>query len=179
MESNANSAILKNGLILGLIGIIITMLAYVIDITILTNIFFGLGMMVVSIILLVVMGSKYRDSELEGFIDFGPAFKFVFFASVISMVLSGIFQILLYTVIDPELPELLIEGTLQNTEELLESFGTPAEDIDKAMAETEKSLEGQFTIGGIVSNSYVYLILGAIYGLIAGAIIRKTKPEFE
>ncbi|MEO9806319.1 MAG: DUF4199 domain-containing protein [Reichenbachiella sp.] len=179
MESNSSSAPIKSGLILGLIGIIIMMLVYVIDISLLTNLFFGLSMMVVSVVLLVIFGKKYRDNELEGYLEFGPAFKFVFIASLVSMILSGVFQILLYTVIDPELPEILIEGTLQNTEELLESFGTPAEDIDKALEETEKSMEGQFTVKGILSGSYIWLILSVVYALIAGAIIKKSRPEFE
>lgn len=179
MESNASSSAIKNGLILGLIGIIITMLAYVIDLNLLTSMWFGLVMLVLAIVVLAVFGNKYRDEQLEGFISFGDAFKYIFIAALISMIVSGVFQILLYNVIDPELPEIITEQALKSTEEFMEKLGTPAEDIDEAMKKAENDLDGKFTTTGILSGSWVWLIISAIYALIVGAIIKKKRPEFE
>lgn len=179
MDSNTSSSAIKNGLILGLIGVIVTMLAYVIDLNLLTSMWFGLSMFALAIILLVVFGKKYRNEHMEGFMSFGEAFKYIFIAAIISMIVSGFFQILLYNVIDPELPEIITEQALKSTEEFMIKLGTPEEAIDEAMKKAEEDLDGKFTTTGILSGSWVWIIISAIYALIAGAIIKKKRPEFE
>ena len=110
---------------------------------------------------------------------FGEGFRFTFIAGICSAILTGVFTIVLYNYIDPELPEIITEQTLKATEEMLENFDTPSEDTDKAMADMETKMANGFTVGGILSNSWVWLFSGAFYGLIVGLIIKKSKPEFE
>lgn len=180
MDSNSSSmAAIKGGLIIGLISIIITMLMYVIDASLMVDWKFSLGLFIISIFLYVFIGKKYRNEYTEGFIKFGEAFKFIFIAAICSSILSGFFMILLYNFIDPELPEIITEKVLQNTESMMETFGTPEEAMDEAMEQVEKDMAGKFSISGILSGSWAWLVSAAIYALIAGAIIKKTKPEFD
>lgn len=180
MDSNSSSiAAIKGGLIIGLISIIITMLTYVVDVSLMVDWKFSLGLFAVSIFLFVFIGKKYRNEYMEGFIKFGEAFRFIFIAAICSSILSGFFMILLYNFIDPELPEIITEKVLQNTEAMMETFGTPTEAMDEAMEQVEKDLEGKFSVGGILAGSWAWLIAAAFYALIAGAIIKKSKPEFD
>lgn len=179
MESNSSTAAIKGGLIVGLIGIIMSMLVYVIDVTLMVDWKFSLVSFGISIFLYVYIGKKFRDEHMEGFMKFGEAFKFTFIAGIIGSILAGAFSILLFNIIDPELPEIITEQVLENTESMLESFGTPAEDMDEALEQVEKDMAGQFSVGGILKGSWAWLLAAAFYALIAGAIIKKSRPEFE
>lgn len=179
MESNASTEAIKGGLIVGLISIILTMVAYTIDAGLLVDWKFSLGSFALSIFLYSYIGKKYRDDHLEGFISFGDAFKFIFIAGIIGAILSGFFSILLFNVIDPELPEILLEQVMKNTESMMESFGAPSGEIDQALEKLETDMASQFSAGGILKGSWAWLLGAALIGLICGAIIKKKRPEFE
>jgi hypothetical protein len=89
------------------------------------------------------------------------------------------FMILLYEVVDPELPKIITNKALENTEAMMESFGAPADKIDEALDQMESDMAGKFTAGGILSGSWVYILTSSIFGAIGGAILKKKKPEFE
>lgn len=179
MESNASTEAIKGGLIVGLISIILSMIVYTIDVSLMVDWKFSLGSFALSIFLYSYIGKKYRDDHLEGFISFGDAFKFLFIAGIIGAILNGFFSILLFNFIDPELPEILTEQVLKNTESMMETFGAPAEEMDKALEKVEQDMAGQFSVGGILKGSWAWLLGAAIIGLICGAIIKKKRPEFE
>ena len=140
----------------------------------------GLSVLIVSFVILVFTGKKFRDETYEGgFMTFGESFKFSFSAFFISSIISMFFMILLYEVVDPELPKIITDQALENTEAMMENFGAPAEKIDETLAQVELDMAGKFTIGGILSGSWIYIITSAIFGAIGAAIIKKKKPEFE
>ncbi|MDW3211879.1 MAG: DUF4199 domain-containing protein [Reichenbachiella sp.] len=179
MESNASTEAIKGGLIVGLISIIISMIIYVVDVAIMVSLTFAFLSFALSIFLYSYLGKKYRNEHLEGFISFGDAFKFIFIAGLIGAILNGVFSIALFNFIDPELPEILTEQVIQDTESRLESFGVPSEDMDEALEKVEKDMAGQFSVGGILKGSWAWALGAAIIGLICGAIIKKKRPEFE
>ncbi|WP_420582200.1 DUF4199 domain-containing protein [Reichenbachiella sp.] len=179
MESNATTEAIKGGLIVGLISIILSMIIYAIDASIMVDLKFTLFSFALSIFLYSYIGKKYREDHLEGFISFGDAFKFLFIAGLIGAILNGAFSILLFNVIDPELPEILTDQVLKNTESLMETLGVPAEEMDEALEKTEKDMADQFSVGGILRGSWAWALGAAIIGLICGAIVKKKRPEFE
>lgn len=179
MESNAKNAAIKSGLIVGLVGVIISMLLYVMDATLMVDWKIQILSFVISLFLFVYFGKKYRNEEQEGFMPFGDAFKFNFVAGIVYSIVVGVFSILLFNVIDTELSEVITEQTLETTESMLETFGTPQSDIDKALEDVEKDLEGKFSTVELLKGSWAWLLSAAVYGLIAGAIIQKSRPEFE
>ncbi len=179
MESNSSTEAIKGGLIVGLINIILTMVVYTVDIGLMVDWKFSLGSFALSIFLYSYIGKKFRDDHLEGFISFGDAFKFIFIAGIIGAILNGAFSIVLFNLIDPELPEILTEQVMKNTESLMESFGAPSEEMDKALEDLEKDMAGKFTVGGILQGSWAWLLGAGLIGLICGAIIKKKRPEFE
>lgn len=184
MEESTNknmlSEAMKTGVILAALSIIITLLIYIIDVTILADWKLGIGILIVAFVIVVRLGKKFRDEELEGgFMEFGEAFKYGFVAFFISSIISMLFTILLYEVVDPELPKIITDQAMENTEAMLENFGTPSETIDETLEQMESDMEGKFTAMGILSGSWIYILTSAFFALIAGAIIKKKKPEFE
>ena len=87
-----------------------------------------------------------------------------------------VFNILLYTVIDPSLPETMKELTVEATVGMLESFGTPQEAIDASIVEIEKSVMESTTPAGILKSAPWGVIIIFIFALIASIFIKKNEP---
>jgi len=184
MEESTNKNLLgeamKTGVILASVSIILTLLVYIVDANMLADWKLGIGTLIIAFVIVVYFGKKYREEELEGgFMTFGESFKYGFSAFFISGLISMVFTIILYEVIDPDLPKIITDKALQNTEAMMENFGAPSEKIDETIEQMEKDMEGKFTAIGILSGSWIYILSSAFLGSIAGAIIKKKKPEFE
>lgn len=171
---------IKTGVILAAISIIITLLVYIVDANLLADWKLSIGVLVTSFVIVIYFGKKFREETYEGgFMSFGESFKYCFSAFFISSIVSMFFMILLYEVVDPELPKIITNKALENTEAMMESFGAPADKIDETLEQVEADMEGKFTAGGILSGSWVYILTSTFFGAIGGAILKKKKPEFE
>lgn len=182
METNETpfQAAVKPGLIIGLISLVVYFLAYFIDSALLASSWFGLVSLVISFALVIFFGRQYR-TELGGFMSFGTAFNFSFIVIVISGFIGLIGQILLFQVIDPALPGVLVETAIKNTMETMEKFGASPDAMDPSMMdEMKESMESSFTVMGQIKSFGVILIGSAILALILGAILKKkdTSAEF-
>jgi len=102
--------------------------------------------------------------------------KHGFLVFAISGLLATIFTLLLYTVIDPELPAKLTEATLEKTAEMMEGFGAPQDAIDKAMDDARERSESQYSVTGSFTGYGFMLIMSAIFSLITGLVVRKNEP---
>lgn len=177
--SEKNISAIKTGAILGIIGIILTQIVYIVDVSMLADWKLSIGSLVIGVVVLVILGKKYRNEHMEGFMSFGQAYGYSFLALITSGLISLFFLMLLYNVIDPEVPEIIVDKALENTESFMRKLGTPDEAIDEAMEQMEKDMPESFTIAGQLKNSWGLLIYAGIFALIGGAIIKKSRPEFE
>jgi hypothetical protein len=169
-----NNAV-KNGLILGGISVVLTLVIYAINYAILVQMKMMLLSILVSVGYAVYAGINYRK-EIGGFISFGKAYQHGFIMFAASGVVSVLFSFLLYFVIDPELPGKLTEASLANTEEMMRGFGMPEDQMDEAMEAARESTQNQFSPAKI-ALTYVFLVVaGAIFALISGAIVKKNQP---
>ncbi len=181
MEENTNKPALvnnaiKNGVILGVISILITLVIYVVNYAALVQVKVALLLFAISIGFAIYAGINYRK-EIGGFIPFGKAFQHGFIIFAISGLISTIFTILLYHVIDPELPSKLVEASFTNTEEMLSGFGMDPDQVEAAMEKARESNTGdQFTPAKQALGFFIGLIFAAIFALITGAIVKKNEP---
>jgi len=130
------------------------------------------------IIAFLVWAGRSAKTANGGFINLKNAFISIFTAGVIMSVISVIFNILLYNVIDPELGERLVEQILIKTETMMEGFGVPDSEIDKAIADMEEDLPGQFSFLGQLKSLLQALVFQAILSIVIAAIIKKNPPVF-
>lgn len=166
---------IKSGLIIGLISIVLSILVYVIDPLIFAKWWFGISLFILSLILVVVFGRKYRTS-IGGFMGFGPAFIHGFVTFIAAGLIGTIFNILLHTVIDPDLRIVITEAALDNTAAMMESFGAPSDQIDEAMLKTEESMVEQFSLTGMLMSFVWSILVYAVLSLITGLIVKKNEP---
>jgi len=175
MEKNSlfNHA-LKFGFIIGIVNIIIGVLAYMVGEALMVKWWFGLLIIVINIGLVVYSGNQYRSS-VGGFMNFKTAFSVTFLTLLFAGILGTIFNILLYHVIDPELPARLTKAAIEQTEQMMTNMGAPADRIDEQMAAVEGRLENQFTLMGQIKGFGIGLIIYVILSLILGAILKKSE----
>ena len=111
--------------------------------------------------------------------SFGKAWVYSMQVFIAAGLLSTIFNLLLYNVIDPELPEMLADQSVENAESMMRNFGMPEDQMDEALEKTRSDTLDRFTVSGSVMGFLWGLIIYAILSLITGAIIKKKEPELE
>ena len=166
---------LKSGVILGVVGILISLTAYIIDPLLMIKWWFSLSSLVLFIGLVSYFGIQYREM-LGGFVSF----KIAYIYSILTFVLAGLigtaFSILLFQVIDPDLPQLMSEAIIEQTVEMMEGFGANQEIIDEAIEDADPA--ASFTVMGQIKSFGMVLIFYAVMSLITGAIIKRKVPDF-
>ncbi len=167
---------IRSGLILGAISIIILLLLYLVNASLMANMWVGFGLIGLSLVLVIVFGLNYRK-QIGGFIKFKNAFIFSMVLLVISGLVSQTFNYVLFNFIDPELVEVVTDAAIENTESIMERFGAAQDDIDEALERTEEQMATQYTIGGVAKGYFYSLFFYLIIALIAGAIVKKSSPE--
>jgi hypothetical protein len=167
---------LKWGLIIGGISIALSIVAYAVDYAMLANWKFGIFVIVMFIGLAIFAGINYRG-ETGGFLPYGKAFQHGLILMAVAGLISTLFTVILYTVIDPELPAKLTDVALENAEKMMESFGMPADQMDKAMEDARTRTENQFSVSGLAMGYGIGLIIYAVLSLITAIFVKKNPPE--
>jgi hypothetical protein len=166
MEKTANvwKDNLVNGLILGLIGVVYTLVIWILDLSFNKNI--GYLFLLVEIVILFFLIKSYRDNHMHGSISYGQALGAGVIIFLYATIITSIFSYLLNTVIDPG----LMQKGLAAQEQLLLDRGMTQEQVDAALKVAGKMMKPAISIPiGLVVNMFFGLILS----LIAAAFVRK------
>jgi len=177
-QSPIQSAV-RPGIILGLVSLVLTYVAYFIDSSYLASGYFGLVVLVLFFALIIYFGIEYRK-EVGGFMSFGTAFNFSFFAILISGVIGLVGNILLFQVIDPTLPQVLGELTFESQLEMMEGFGQNPDSLPtETLEQMREASASNFTLVGQLKAFGFGLIAYAIIALILGAILKKKDKSLD
>lgn len=174
MESEIKSSALKHGLYLGILMILITAILYAVNLDLMTK--WWLNIILFGIILTFGIVSSMKSRKLlNGFISFKQAFSSYFITVAIGVILSTVFSILLFNVIDPEAAEVLKEKIVQASVQMMENFGAPNSEIDKAVAVMNE--QDQFSLVSQLKSIAWQLLVYAVIGLLVALIVKKTDPN--
>lgn len=175
MEKTLKSSAINLGLYLGLILSAFTIIGYAVYLDLFTKWWFGIGTMILVIIIGIMSATKARKLS-GGFISFKSAFTSYFTSIVIGLAISTVVSIVLFNFIDTEAGQLLQEKIIESQMAMLENFGAPQEAIDDAMQRMEGE-DNFFSIGNVV-KSFAYQLLGfSIVGLIVAAVVKRKDPH--
>lgn len=166
MEKNVSvwKANLTSGLILGLVGIVYSLVMYFLDLTF--NRTQGYVFLLIQIVLLYFLIKSYRDNYLYGYITYGKAFGSGVVIFLYYSVIVAIFTYILYTVIDTG----LMDKQLAFTEEMMQKRNMPQEALDAAMKFQRKIMKPAILAPGSIIFNMFY---GVIVSLIAAVFVRK------
>src|SRR5688572_5408499 len=105
----------KFGGVLAAISIVLVLLIYAIDYTLMAGFTFLLIALAVGLAFVMYAGINYRNA-IGGYIPYGQALLHGILVFAVSGFISTLFNILLYHVIDPNLPQNLSDAIIANTE---------------------------------------------------------------
>jgi hypothetical protein len=166
MEQKVNpwKSNLTNGLILGLIGIVFTLLMYFLDLT--QNKAQGIIFVVIQLLLLYFLIRSYRDNYMHGQITYGQAVGAGVIIALYYAILMAVFTYILYAIIDPG----LVAKQLAATEESFSKRGMPQASIDAAMKVQIKLMKPAIMAPLSIFGNMIY---GTILSLLAAIFVRR------
>jgi hypothetical protein len=174
MEPTPKSIAINNGLYLGGILALISVLIYAVNLDLFTEWWLGIILFLVVVVYGVLTAIKSRTS-LGGFISFKQAFTSYFITIAIGTFIATIVGIAIFTFIDPEAATYLNEQILLLTKQTMERFGMPQEAMQAALDEAAK--KDNFSLG-MQSQAFVFrLAFYAVIGLIVALIVKKTNNK--
>jgi len=173
MEKRASvwSANLNAGIILGLLGIIWSLVLWFFDQS--TNQILGLAFYIVIIIGIYLGIRSYRDKYLNGFITYGQSLGAGVIIILYYSIITSVFTYILYKFIDPN----LVEKMLAMTEEQLADRGLAEGMIEQSMQIQKKIMTPLVLSLGNLLNG---LFMGTIFSLIISLFTkREGNPLIE
>jgi hypothetical protein len=166
---------IRSGAIVGAITTTLTIIFYIVSIPFMGSLKFVLLIFATYIGYLIYAGIDYRNS-VGGYLSFGKAFVHGFMTLVTAGVISTLFGLLLYQVIDTELAAKMVDTIITNTEDSMRSFGAPEDQIESRIATMREEMPGNFTALGQVKNFFTGLIWNAVIVLLTSLFVRKSEP---
>jgi hypothetical protein len=166
MEQNVNvwKANLTNGLILGLAGVVYSLIIYFLDLSL--NKTQGYIFMAIEAVILFFLLKSYRDNYKHGQITYGESMGAGVIICLYYSIIMALFAYLLYSVIDTG----LVAKQLAFVEETLQKKGLPQASIDAAMKIQQKIMKPAIMAPlSILGN----MLWGVALSLIVSIFIRK------
>ncbi|WP_298345299.1 DUF4199 domain-containing protein [uncultured Algibacter sp.] len=174
MEKSLKSIATNYGLYLGVFLALITVIAYAVNLELLTNMWLGIAILLVIVVFGIIAVAKVKQSQ-NGFASFKESFTSFFITVLIGLLISTVVSFLIFNVIDTGAAETLKQKTIEQTVQMMEGFNAPVDAIDKTVEQMES--QNQFGIVGILKSLAFQLVLFSIIGLIAAAAMKKNNPD--
>ena len=173
-----NKIIRKNGLSFGLISgvvsVLITAILYSVNLNLFLSgwiTFLKISLFISFAITLILTTKK----ELQNNLGFKDTFTTYFLFAVTSLLISTLFEVILFNLIDPSLKETLKEMSIKYAVELLQKFDTPAAKINEAIKNIKDN--DQFSILQLIKGYFTYLLVSCILGLILSGIFKSKNTS--
>jgi uncharacterized membrane protein (DUF106 family) len=178
MEKNITDYFIKQGLIFGMVNVLLTILIYFLGADFLASHFIMIPglLLVVAIIYPIVITIRYRNMN-EHLLSFNDAFKISFFILAISGLITAAFGILLYHVIDPEYPKMVQQKMIEKLTDFMTSMNVPEDKIQESLQ--QNNMAEKFSIQGQIKSYLFSIIFYAILSLIVALIAKRNKHPFE
>lgn len=167
---------LRNGCIVGLFSIILMMATYAMDPTMLAKWWLSLLFYFIGLGLVIYYALDIRK-KVGGYMSFVEAMLAVFVMFLVTSFISQIFNYVLFTYIDPELTQVLKEAIVNQTTSMMERFGAPQEEIDKAIAKIETEDYGM-SIGRAIKGFLFGALFSMIVSMAVALGVKRNPPVF-
>ncbi|MFT4679572.1 MAG: amino acid transporter [Flavobacteriales bacterium] len=168
-----NKSAIQFGLIAGLVISIINAMIYFVNYELLADMWVGLGMLLMVIVLAIV--GAVRSKKEFGPFDLKQAFIVTFLICMSLMVVVTLYNIIMFQVVDPTFGERITDVVLNNTEQMLVRFNMPEADIEEQLAAVAESTADQYTMGGMLKGLLIGSLIYAMFSIIIALIIRSKK----
>jgi len=96
---------------------------------------------------------------------------------VVAQLVSVVLTLVLYHVIAPELPSIMMDLTLEKTRTFMEGMGLSGDLLDAQMEQTAVAIQEAQTAGGMFKTSLWGIIMWGFVSLIVAAINKRNRPS--
>lgn len=169
-KAQARKSVLNYGLLLGFILVVLGVVMYVLDYHLQPHWSFMVLTLIV-FIAVVTYGIKAFKKENGGFLSIGEAIKVGVGVALVAAIISGIWVLLLTTVIEPGFMEQAIE--LERQKAFANNPGLTDEQWEKGL-EMSEAFRGPWVT--FAFTLVVDMLFGLLIGLIAGAVMKQNRP---
>ena len=174
MEKSPKSIGATYGVYLGVFMILLTVLAYAFSLELFTKWWYGIFSFLVLLVVSILAVRNAKKHKISYF-SFKNAFTTYFITVFVGMLIATAFSILLFTVIDTEAAQVVNEKTIEASRSMMERFGAPEAEINKALAEMESN--NQFSVGNQLKRFVYSLGFYLVIGLIIALIFKERNPD--
>jgi uncharacterized membrane protein len=174
MDKTIKSTSISFGVNLGIILTVLTVLAYAFSLELFTKWWFGILSFLI-LLVISILSVRAAKKAYPGLFTFKLAFTSYFLTILIGTFISTIASILIFNFIDPEAANTVKELTVDATREMLEKFGTPESEINKAISQMEE--DDQFSIVNQLKRYVFSLAFLSLAGLIIALIFKEKDPN--
>lgn len=165
-----------NGLYAAVLNFALVLAMYLIDINLMVEWWASILALGLIVVFMFVGTSAVRRAG-DGFMTFGQTWLHAMAIAVIAQLVSVVLTLVLYHVIDPELPSIMMDLTLEKTRSFMEGMGLSGDLLDAQMEQTAVAMKEAFTVGGMFKNSLWGMIMWAFVSLIVAAINKRNRPS--
>lgn len=173
-----NQNAIRSGLIIGVIGIILSLVLYIVDPTTFGIWWLMIILGILNLVLITVFGVKYRN-ESGGFLSFKDAYMYSSITMIVMVVVGSVFSLVLFQMIDPGLPEIIADKAVENAEAMMNRFGAPEDTMDEALDKARQDTLDRFTMVGMMKGAGIRILINLVICLILAAIIKRNEPVDE
>ncbi|MCM4156525.1 DUF4199 domain-containing protein [Gramella sp. AN32] len=173
MEASSKKLGTSYGVYLGVALILITVIIYAFDISLMTE-WYLIAINFILILFLSILAVKKAKKFSETLFSFKEAFSVYFLTIVIGLFIATIFSLILFNVVDPDAAETLKELSMEKQAAMMEKFGMPEDQLNEAMTKIQE--EDTFSIKNIAISFASQLVFFSIIGLIIALIFREKEP---
>lgn len=174
MENTLKSNAINYGLYLGAAMALVTVIVYAMEVELLANMWLGIALLLVVVAFGIVSTAKSKGLN-NGILNFKEAFTSYFITVVLGILISSVISIVLFNYIDPEAADQIQQKIIDNTVQMMQGFGAPAETIAQQVEQLEA--QNQFGVGNILKGLVFQIILYSVIGLIVAAVMKKSEPD--
>jgi hypothetical protein len=166
----------KKGLMLGLVHIIIFLLIYYLMPSKLTGFLYLFLIMFLNLGYVIYNGIQFRN-EIGGYMDYGPAFKYVFILLIVNGVIGLLFGAA-FVLVEPAYPDVMAQSQLDTQLYWAQRFGAPESAIDEMRDKFDfEEMKNRYSFKGLLFGSLFVVLFDAIGAAIAALFVRKRMPE--
>jgi amino acid transporter len=168
---------LKWGAIGGLVVVIISFIIYFISPTSFASSMLAMVFLLIAMFFMIWGGLAFRKENNNEISYLNALFAVLIIAAVLSLI-STMFSYVLTSFIDPELPELIKQKAIENTQAMMEKFNTPDDKIEEVI---DQMKEQDFNFG-IVEYGKRFLwgmLMYAVMGALIALFIKRNPDKIE
>lgn len=176
---NLNKAAVNNGLIIGILSVVIGIVTYYMFPSLLGSMSFGIGILIVSLVIYIFFTIDLRK-KIGGYWSFREALKGIFLMAFVAGILYSVVNYAFFTFVEPGGFEKISGHVESNMSKTFESMGMEQDQIDEAVSKQVEGLKATYapTPMDFLKNLGIGVLVEFIMSLIFAAIFKKEHPVF-